>query len=46
MNVLTNERYLNYDKLSRYSQFPYFYNKLDDKYICGTTSYLKDTTNY
>lgn len=46
MNVLTNERYLNYDKLSRYSQFPYFYNKLDNKYICGTTSYLKDTTNY
>lgn len=46
MNVLKNERYLNYDKLSRYSQFPYFYNTLDNKYICGTTSYLKDTTNY
>ena len=46
MNVLKDERYLNYDKLSRYSQFPYFYNTLDNKYVCGTTAYLKDDTNY
>lgn len=46
MNVLKGEKYLNYEKLSRYSQFPYYYNTLDDKYICGTTSYLNDETNY
>ena len=46
MNVLKNEKYLKYDKLSRYSQFPYYYNTLDDKYICGTTAYLDNTTNY
>ena len=46
MNVLKNERYLVYEKLSRYSQFPYYYNTLDNKYICGTTSYLNDTTQY
>lgn len=46
MNVLTGKRYLNYEKLSRYSQFPYYYNTLDDKYICGTTEYLNDQTNY
>ena len=42
MNVLTGKRYLNYERLSRYSQFPYYYNTLDDKYICGTTEYLND----
>lgn len=46
MNVLKDARYLNYDRLSRYSEFPYYYNTLDDKYICGTTSYLNNTTNY
>lgn len=46
MNVLKNEKYLEYEKISRYSQFPYYYHTLDNKYICGTTLYLKDTTNY
>lgn len=46
MNVLKDKSYLNYAKLSRYSQFPYYYNTLDDKYICSTTSYLDNTTRY
>ena len=44
MNVLKNQRYLDYEKVSRYSQFPYYYNTLDDKYICGTTSYLNTSS--
>lgn len=47
MEVLKNKSYKdNYSKLSRYTPFPYYYHKLDDKYISGTTTYLKDTTTY
>jgi len=46
MDVLTDKVYKSYTKLSRYSPFPYYYHKLDDKYIYGTTAYLKDTTTY
>lgn len=40
MDVLTNKQYKQYDKLSRYSQFPIWYNKLDDKWITGTPTHL------
>ena len=46
MNVLKNEKYLQYERISRYSQFPYYYNTLDNKYICSTTAYLDDSTTY
>lgn len=41
-----DKTYKTYTKLSRYNNFPYFYNILDNKYIYGTTAYLKDTTPY
>lgn len=44
--VLKNETYKQYNYLSRYSQFPYYYNSNDDKYIYGITSYLDDTIPY
>lgn len=40
MDVLIEKTYKNYDRLSRYANFPYYYNTLDNKYIYGTTSYL------
>ena len=46
MDVLTNKSYKNYSKLSRYAGTPYYYHKLDNKYIYGKDSYLKDTTAY
>lgn len=46
MDVLTNKSYKNYSKLSRYSNFPYYYHTLDKKYIYGKTAYLKDDTLY
>lgn len=46
MNVLTNKQYKEYDKLSRYSSFPFYFHTLDNKYIYGKTAYLKDTTVY
>ena len=46
MDVLKNKTYKQYDRLSRYSNFPYYYNTLDNKFIYGTTKYLDDTTPY
>ena len=46
MSILTDKSYREYSKLSRYSPFPYYYHTVDDKYIYGTTAYLKDTTLY
>ena len=41
MSQLVRKGYKNYDSVSRYSVYPYYYNKLDDKYIYGLTSQLK-----
>lgn len=46
MDVLKNKSYRDYQKLSRYNNFPYYFNKLDNKYIYGTTCWLKDNTPY
>jgi len=46
MDVLKNKSYKSYDRLSRYSNFPIYYNTLDDKYCSGTVSYLDDSTQY
>lgn len=46
MDVLTNKAFKTYLRLSRYSNYPYYYNTLDDKYIYGITSNLSDSTPY
>lgn len=46
MSILTNKSYKQYDKLSRYSVFPYYFNTLDNKYIYGTTAQLYTSTKY
>ena len=46
MEVLKNKSYKQYDKISRYSPFPYYYHTKDDKYVYGKTSYLRDDTLY
>ena len=46
MSILKNKSYKSYDKLSRYSAFPYYYHTLDNKYVYGVTAYLKDDTVY
>ena len=46
MNVLTDKSYKTYKNVSRYSNFPYYYNSLDNKYIYGTTAQLYKTTSY
>jgi len=44
MDVLKNKSYKSYDRISRYTRFPTFYNTLDNKYVYGTTAQLRDDT--
>ena len=46
MDILIDKQYRTYDRLSRYSTFPIYYNTLDEKYESSTTAYLKDDTPY
>lgn len=46
MDVLKNEGYLQYDRISRYSVVPIYYNTLRDNYVSGSSTYLNNTTNY
>lgn len=43
---LINKAYKRYNRLSRYSPFPYFYNTDDRKYVYGITSQLSKETAY
>lgn len=47
MEVLTDKTYKEYTKISRYSIYPYYYHKMDDKYVYGLTNHIdKDNTPY
>lgn len=46
METLLNKSYKDYNYTSRYSPFPYYYHKKDDKYIYGITAYLDETTAF
>lgn len=44
--ALTQKTYKEYDYISRYSVFPYYYNRIDEKYIYGITAQLNKNTNF
>jgi len=46
MDVLINKSKKMYNYTSRYSSFPYYYHKVDKKYIYGITNNLKHDTEY
>lgn len=46
MNILTDKQLKSYNRISRYSAFPIYYNTVDDKYESSTTAYLKNSTPY
>lgn len=46
MEILTDKGYRSYDYISRYQQFPYYFNSQDNKYVYGTTAQLDDTVGY
>lgn len=45
-DVLTDKQYKEYNKISRYSGIPYYYNTKDNKYVYGMGTNLNDTTPY
>ena len=45
-DILTQKTYKKYDRISRYANFPYYYNITDFKYQYGTTAQLDETTPY
>ncbi len=46
MDVLKDKQNIDYNYISRYSVFPVYYNTVDNKYIHGLTSHLKDSISY
>lgn len=46
MEVLQEKSFRSYDYISRYSQFPYYFNQQDNKYIYGTTAQLDTSVGY
>lgn len=46
MDVLTKKNYKKYDYLSRYSNVPFYYHTLDDKYVYGIGSNMKKDCSY
>jgi len=46
MDVLKDKQLRAYNRLSRYANFPFYYNTLDNKYMYGTTNHLKNNTAY
>jgi hypothetical protein len=45
-NKISEKSFKDYSYTSRYSPFPYYYNKEDNKYFYGLTAYLDDNTPY
>ena len=46
MDVLKNKSYKQYETMSRYSPFPYYYHSLDNRFTYGLDAHLKDDTPY
>lgn len=46
MNSLKNKTRRDYDYLSRYAAFPFYYNVEDNKYIYGLSKRLKQVSSY
>ena len=45
-NVVSDKQYKSYQKVSRYSSVPYYYNTVDKRFFYGTSKHLKDNTLY
>lgn len=43
---LAQKSYKDYERLSRYATFPYYFNVQDNKYIYGTTANLQEDTPF
>ena len=45
-DIITNKQYRDYQKLSRYTSTPYYFNTVDERYFYGTSKNLKTTTPF
>ena len=45
MNIAIDRSYQNFNKFSRYQQFPIYYNILDERFFGGITNWLRDDTS-
>ena len=46
MDVLKNKQYKSYDRLSRYSTIPFYYNTKTKQNVNGTAKHLNSNTDY
>lgn len=46
MDRLINKQYKTYNKISRYANFPYYFDTSDNKYLYGITRWLREDTKY
>lgn len=46
MDRAKNKSYKQYDYISRYTSFPYYYQELDGKYFYGITGHINKNINY
>ena len=46
MDKISEKTYKDYNYISRYAPFPYYYNESDKKYMQGLTSQLRDNATY
>lgn len=46
MDILKDKQTRQYDYISRYAGFPFYYNTKDNKYIYGLTSQLSTSVRY
>lgn len=45
-DILSDKRYKEYARLSRYANTPYYYNSIEDKYVSGTCRGITKNTPY
>lgn len=45
-NILSDKSYKTYKRTSRYANLPYYYNRIDNKYLYINNVHLKDDTSF
>jgi len=46
MDVLKNKTFAKFDYICRYSNIPYYYHTIDDKYVYGLSTNMRKDTSY
>ena len=46
MEVLDNKQYKTFNQFSRYQNVPYYFHRIDKKYVSGTTTHIDKNTPF